>query len=257
MILLAAAWLAAGGSLYDQAVCRLLHERFSDTRISYVVIEARGGRVIDTRWPDAEAPVAVGSLVKPFTALAYGRSHGFRFPEYACRGAASGCWLPAGHGRVGIVTALAHSCNAYFDALAAEVPFGDIAGIANRFSIPPPPEASGPAAYVGRAGLWEIAPLAIARAYAELLADPEAAVIREGMAECVRAGTGRAVGRGLAKTGTAPCTHAPRAPGDGYAIGISRADPPALILLVRVHGSPGSVAAVTAGRMLRIVREGQ
>src|SRR3984885_2823191 len=57
----------------------------------------------------------------------------------------------------------------------------------------------------------------------------------------------------LVKTGTAPCTHSPRAPGDGFAIVLTHADQPKILLMVRVHGVPGAQAAKTAGLMLRRV----
>ncbi len=252
-----AAALAAGATLYDQAVVRLLHERFENSRVSYLLLDAASGRVVDSNWSGADAPVPAGSLVKPFTALAYGRVHGFRFPEHICRGSSDGCWLPGGHGRVDIVRALANSCNAYFDALAAHVPFADMAAVAQRFSLAPPPEEAPPAAYVGRAGLWKLEPLEIARAYAALASNAEAEIVLQGLAECARSGTGRAVHEGLAKTGTAPCIHEPKAPGDGYVIAMDRGGAAPRVLLVRVHGVPGAVAATTAAEIMRIVHQGR
>ena len=81
-----------------------------------------------------------------------------------------------------------------------------------------------------------------------------------GMAESARAGTGQGIGRGfrrtavLAKTGTAACTHG-RAPGDGFAVALVPADAPTMLLMVRVHGVPGSHAAVTAGQMLQRLQQ--
>ena len=199
----------------------------------------------------------MGSLVKPFTAVAYGESHGFRYPESVCRGSESGCWLPAGHGKVGIVEAIAQSCNSYFDALAAEMRLEDVAAVARRFSITPPPDDAPPAAYVGREGLWQLRPEETLRAFVALLADPSAAVVRRGMVESARHGTARALGEGLAKTGTAPCCHQPKAPGDGYVVAFDRAVAPHYALLVRVHGVPGAEAAVVDGQMMRVIREGK
>ena len=141
MIRAALALALGAASLYDQAVVTLLHERFRRDDVSYILIETSGGRIVDQQWPDASRPIAMGSLVKPFTTLAYGKSHGYRYPEFVCRGSESGCWLPSGHGKVGIVEAIAHSCNAYFDALAAQVRFEDVAAEAHRFSIAPPRRA--------------------------------------------------------------------------------------------------------------------
>lgn len=252
------AFVSSTALLWDQAVTRLLHERFSeDERLSYILVHAPESDVVDARWPQAQTPVSVGSLVKPFTAVAYGEAHHFRYPRHTCRGTASACWLPNGHGNIGIEEAIAQSCNAYFDALSAELRPADLAAVAKRFSIAPPPEEAPATAYTGRAGLWQIAPLDIARAYARLAFDPDAAVARAGMAESAHSGTGRALREGLAKTGTAPCTHHPQASGDGYAVALDRADSPAYVLLVRLHGVTGAEAAAAAARIMRIVREGR
>jgi len=72
-------------------------------------------------------------------------------------------------------------------------------------------------------------------------------------------GTGRKAGaalRGvslLAKTGTAPCDHARKKPGDGYALVLFPAEQPQFALLVQKHGSPGMEAAAAAGRLLRLI----
>jgi hypothetical protein len=59
----------------------------------------------------------------------------------------------------------------------------------------------------------------------------------------------------LVKTGTASCTHLRPAPGDGFAVALVPAEDPRLLLMVRVHGVPGSVATRTAGQMLRRIEE--
>jgi cell division protein FtsI/penicillin-binding protein 2 len=75
-----------------------------------------------------------------------------------------------------------------------------------------------------------------------------------------QSGTGEAVGRAveaevLVKTGTAPCAHARRSPGDGYAVVLYPATAPEIAFLVSVHGAPGSQAAARAGEMLRVLME--
>src|ERR1700723_1989908 len=55
----------------------------------------------------------------------------------------------------------------------------------------------------------------------------------------------------LANLSASPGTHSPRAPGDGFAIVLTHADQPKILLMVRVHGVPGAQAAKTAGLMLR------
>jgi len=246
--------VALAVSLYDQSLVKLLHERYSEPRLSYILVEAQEGAVVDARWPDSNSPVVFGSVMKVFTALAYGASHDSRFPSFNCAGSSAGCWLPRGHGRIGIAEAIAGSCNAYFDALARELSPGAMEATAARLGIAPPPET--PAAWVGRAGLWKVAPLDLARALLRLHGEPGAAPVLEGMRQCALKGTGRAIGAALAKTGTAPCTHSPQAPGDGFVVLLDGAEP-RYVLVVRVHGVPGSEAAVLAGAMLRLVRGGR
>jgi len=84
--------------------------------------------------------------------------------------------------------------------------------------------------------------------------------VRQGLALSAQKGTGKAAGASLphnavlAKTGTAPCTHAKKAPGDGFALVMSPADHPREVLLVRLHGRPGYIAAGVAGRMIAEVK---
>jgi urease beta subunit len=90
---------------------------------------------------------------------------------------------------------------------------------------------------------------------------PEVHEILNGMERSARLGTGAEVDRALkferalVKTGTAACTHLRHAPGDGFAIALVPQDDPRLLLMVRVHGVPGSQAAKTAGLMLRRIGE--
>jgi cell division protein FtsI/penicillin-binding protein 2 len=251
------ALLALGAaSLHDQSLTLLLREKTVDPRVSYLFADARTGRLLDSRWDAADAPAPLGSLVKPFTALAYGEAHHFEYPEVVCRGARDGCWLERGHGRIGLAEAVAHSCNAYFRVLAQRVDPDAIAILAQRMGLEPPPTPS-PDALVGLGGLWQVSPTAMLRGYRLLLADPNAAEISRGMALSVRHGTGRGAHAGLVKTGTAPCIHPRRATGDGYAIAFFPAGSPRYALLVRVHGVPGAEAAVELGRMLRLLGQGR
>lgn len=240
-------------SLPEQTAALVLERGFPGSEVSYLLLDAASGRVICSRWEHPESPVPVGSLVKPFTALAYGETHGHRFPAYTCRGDASQCWLPRGHGRMDISGAIAHSCNAYFLELARGVDAEALETVARRFSFNPPRPWSTPSVLIGLGETWGIAPLAIARAYGELAAramEPGIAEVRAGLALSARLGTGRGVGAGAyVKTGTAHCIHEPREAGDGYAIALYPADAHRFTLLVRVHGVPGAKAAVVCGRM--------
>lgn len=249
-------------SLFAQAASAMLRRDFSDPAISYLLLDASSGRVLAARWDYPETPIPVGSLVKPFTAMAYASSHRYRFPEHACAGGRT-CWLPRGHGRLDLTHAVAYSCNAYFRALAADVSGAQSEAAFRGFGLEPPPLGATPEQMVGLDDSWGVAPLHLARAYLELARRPWDPGVREvlaGMAESARAGTGQGIGRGLhagaalAKTGTAACTHG-GAPGDGFVVALWPADAPSLLLMVRVHGVPGSHAAVTAGRMLRRLTE--
>ncbi len=257
-------------SLFAQSASQALQRDFPSDDISFLLLDAQTGAVLASRWDHPETPIPLGSLVKPFIALAYGELHEFKYPAHICRGTRSGCWRPRGHGAVDLTSAIAYSCNSYFRILAANMTAAQIVPTATSFGLQPPaPGISGPAL----AGLsdhslnkhgfenqWLISPLNMAHAYLELIRrrdQPGVGLILSGMEQSARQGTGaevdRALGRfgALAKTGTAPCTHAKHAPGDGFTVALAPAERPQVLLLVRVHGVPGAQAAKTAGQMLR------
>jgi len=209
-------------------------------------IDLLTGAVIQEGWRD---PAPAGSLIKPFTAMAYAAGHGFVYPQFVCTPGA--CWLPAGHGRLGIREAVAYSCNAYFVKLASEIRAEDLAAMLRRFGLDPLPQTAGPDAFIGLGDTWRVKPLDLLRAYGELAsraAEPGVAELLEGMALSAKAGTGKVAGDGwLMKTGTAPCAHVHRAPGDGYALGMYPARHPRRAVLVRLHGGTGAEAAAFAG----------
>ena len=104
----------------------------------------------------------------------------------------------------------------------------------------------------------------MARAYLELVRRRDQPGVREilaGMAQSAEEGTGAQVDRALpfpgalVKTGTASCTHAKRASGDGFTVVMAPSDDPQVLLLVRVHGVPGAQAAKIAGQMLRHIEQ--
>ena len=250
----------AESSLFAQSASETLTRDFPSRDISFLLLDARTGRLLASRWERFDSPIPLGSLVKPFTALAYGEQHDFYYPAHICRGTSSGCWLPRGHGEVGLTSAITYSCNSYFRVLTADLTAADIAPIAARFGIEPPNrDASGPA-LMGIGSRWQISPTRMTRAYLELIRRRDQPGVREilaGMAQSAQHGTGAEVDRALpfpdalVKTGTAPCTHSPRAPGDGFVVVLTPADQPQILLMVRVHGVPGAQAAKTAGQMLR------
>jgi len=251
-------------SLFAQSAGQILNRDFPSGTISFLLLDAPTGRVLASRWDNPEAPIPLGSLVKPFTALAYGEHHGFRYPAHTCRGTATGCWLPRGHGNVDLPSAIAYSCNSYFRMLTAKMTAAEVSPTAMGFGLEPPaPGTAGPA-LAGLGNRWLISPLNMGRAYLELVRRRDQPGVREvlaGMAQSAEQGTGAEVDRALpypnalVKTGTAPCTHSKRAPGDGFAIVMAPSDDPQILLMVRVHGIPGAQAAKIAGQMLRRIEE--
>ncbi len=256
---------AQAPSLYEQSVAKAINERFTSADISYLLVDARTKTTIASRWPEIGRAVPPGSLLKPFAALAYAEGHGFKYPEFVCRGAADGCWYPRGHGRIGITQAVEFSCNAYFRQLSRLVSQEDLHAALRQVGMEDAPSLPAPSSLFGLGDAWKIPPGQLARAYLNLVAqadEPGVAPLVRGMALSAQAGTASAIGRALggraalAKTGTAPCVHARRAPGDGYVIALYPAESPRLLLLVRVHGVPGAEAAVTAGQILRVAADG-
>jgi len=247
-------------SLFAQSAGEALNRGFPGPDISFLLLDAHTGRVLASRWDRPDTPIPMGSLVKPFTALAYGEEHDFRYPSHTCRGTATGCWLPRGHGDVGLTAAIAYSCNSYFRMLTGNLTAGDVSTTANRFGIESPRRDAAGLQLAGLGTRWRTSPLRMARAYLELVRwrqHPAVTQILEGMAQSAEHGTGAEVHRALpapdvlVKTGTAACAHSRRGPGDGFAMTLMPADDPQILLLVRVHGVPGAQAAKTAGRMLR------
>lgn len=252
----------SGGSLYEQSIARVLESSFSSPAISYLLVDVQTGTVVASRWKERQRPVPLGSVVKPFTALAYAQRHEFRYPEFVCRGVASGCWLPRGHGHIGMAEAIAFSCNAYFRRLAWNMRGEDVSSVVRCLGIGARLEGLPGKALIGLGEGWKISPEEVLRAYCQLASqarEPGKAELVRGMALSAQAGTGKAVGRALGgaptlvKTGTAPCSHDGAAPGDGYVVALYPAELPRLALLVRVHGVPGARAAIVGGEMLRLV----
>src|SRR5215467_4819289 len=112
---------SAPKTLFSQSAIRILDHDFQDSGISYLLFDAETRVLLSSRWADAGRPIALGSLMKPFTALAYAEAHNFQYPTHVCKGEASGCWQIHPHGELDIVSATAVSCNSYFRALAASL----------------------------------------------------------------------------------------------------------------------------------------
>ena len=249
MIWTAPVSLLLASTLFDQSVVQILQRNFPEAQ--FILVETTRGQVIGSRWTDSTVPVPVGSLVKPFTAIAAGPSR----RSFQCDPAK--CWLQAGHGRLTLVQAIADSCNSYFLQLARGISEDQVRTVAQRYALPLPASMA-PEALTGFGADWLISPVVLAKAYGEIALAQEASTVREGMRESANHGTGKAIGlAALAKTGTAPCSHVQKAPGDGYVVVLYPARSPKYVLLVQVHGVSGAVAATTAGRMTTVLRDGK
>ncbi len=241
--------LLLAASLPEQSIGILIERAISDPDVSYLVLDTRTGQVIASRWIDPQRPIPMGSLVKPFTALAYGETHNFAFPEYTCRGR---CWLPGGHGRLNVEQAIANSCNSYFRELAAGVDPAGLAQVCRRLGLPLPAGRQG---LTGMGDSWKISPLDLARALGQLAGYAQAHEILAGMRQAARSGTAKAVGENaLAKTGTAECSHVPRELGDGLTVALFPAEAPRYTVLVRKNNTTGARAALVAGRIRSLIQ---
>lgn len=269
----------AQANLYGEAAQAMFNRDFPSPRVEYLLFDLRENRIEAMRWRHSDQPVPLGSLLKPFVALAYAdlqHSDASTFPVVTCHGASDGCWRALGHGPMTLERALAESCNAYFLALAREIAGSQdgaqaIAHIGNRYGLPSPVELTGrsitAADLIGLTATWRVSPPMLARAYAALLAEPLTPVtsrLRNGMRmAAARGGTASHVGIHaggvLAKTGTAPCVASVDEPcaasGDGLAIVAFPAEEPIQLLLVRKRGTTGAEAAATAGAMLSLLEQ--
>jgi len=207
----------------------------------------RGTRVC--RWERPGAAVSMGSLLKPFLVIAYAQTHN-RFPELVCRGAVDHCWLPRGHGRQNVVTALANSCNFYFRRIAADVNAAALRSICLSYGLESPEMGITADRLIGLGAGWPQRASAVLGAFVKLSqerSDPGTELALEGMHQCVERGTARGLGLNVrGKTGTAPCSHTPRSEGDGYLTVLYPLDRARLILLVRHCGTTGAHAAQLA-----------
>lgn len=226
----------------------------TDAKFEYAVLNLNSGNWLELHWANPKLGALPGSLLKIVPAMAHGLRHGGRFPEHECLGLKSGCWSPAAHGRVGIARAVAHSCNAYFLRLAQGLTYEDVCLAASALGV------RGPASddveeWIGRKAGWRVHPLGLVGAYARVVERQHEAAysgIMEGLRECAKTGTGRALGGiALAKTGTAGCEHSPRSPGDGWTVALWPPESPKFGAVGRACGEPGSHVA---GRLKSIIQ---
>jgi hypothetical protein len=249
---------------FSQAAKAALDRGFAGEEISYLLLDASGS-VLAERWP-SQQPISPGSLVKPFLAIAYGEQHDGRFPTVRCLGTRSRCWLPRGHGILGLEEAITQSCNTYFLELAKGLDRKRAAQTFARYGLAGPAPEAGGESLVGLSPAWKEPPLALARAYLAIEKEEHSDIqgrIVKGMLGSAARGTARGVDAALgedaalAKTGTAPCSHSPQGAADGFTVLLYPAAQPRLLLLVRVHGVTGAQSANVAGAMLRALGAGE
>lgn len=264
LLLYVASPAPAHPQLFSQSAIALLNRNFPSANLSYLLLDA-SGNVLAERW-STQQPVSPGSLVKPFLAIAYGEQHGGRFPTVRCLGTRSRCWLPRGHGSLGLEEAITQSCNAYFLELAAGLDRTRAVQSFARYGLAGPPAAASTESLVGLGSAWKESPLALANAYLQLVNEQQSPMQRRiirGMSGSAARGTARAIdaalgsNAALAKTGTAVCSHKPQAAADGFTVVLYPAEQPRLVLLVRVHGVTGAESAKTAAAILRSLGAGE
>jgi cell division protein FtsI/penicillin-binding protein 2 len=248
-------------SLFAQSSRALLQRDFSDPNISYLLVDAATGEQIAARWEDPDKPVPVGSLVKPFAALAYAQHHD-SFPKFICHGTSDRCWLPRGHGELNLTSAIAQSCNAYFRKLSRQLPREDVDDTIRRYGAGELRTDAPLNSFYGIEDAWRMSAHQVVSAFRKLATsqDRGAAEVRRGMLLSAKEGTSRVLshtihGGALAKTGTAPCSHLVKAPGDGFVVVMFPADSPKNILVVRLHGSTGAKSAEVAAKMLTLIED--
>jgi cell division protein FtsI/penicillin-binding protein 2 len=255
---------SAHSQLFSQSAIAVLNRDFPSANLSYLLLDASGNMVAE-RWP-TQQPISPGSLVKPFLAIAYGEQHNGLFPTVRCLGTRSRCWLPRGHGSLGLEGAITQSCNAYFLELAATLDRTSAQHFFARYGLSGPPTATANDSLVGLGSAWKESPRALANAYRQLVKEqqsPTQSRIVKGMNGSAARGTARAIdaalgsNAALAKTGTAACSHTPRAAADGFTVVLYPAAQPRLLLLVRVHGVTGAESAKTAAAILHALGAGE
>lgn len=213
--------------------------------LQWIGFHLNDGTVI-CKWRDPEVAVSMGSLLKPFLALAYAATHR-SYPTVYCAGARSGCWYPPGHGKQAFPDALANSCNTYFLRLTSLLDRAALETICLNYGLASPARSLTAEQLIGLGSGWRQSPLAAARAFGNLAAnrgEQKVDGVLAGMALCARSGTARRVNlQCYAKTGTALCSHQPRGSGDGYALAFYPLDEPRQLLFAQHHNQTGASTA--------------
>ncbi len=204
----------------------------------------------------SDAPLAVGSLQKPFVAKAWAAAHPGQRPPLLTCGPASHCWHRSGHGALGLSRALSVSCNAYFRRLATETRLEAIQSTLAQEGFQG--QLSGPDAALGLPGPSPVVirPSLLLEAYARLVREPwrEGEEVRQqvlaGLRAAAHSGTasGLALGGCWAKTGTLPAADGDPTKTRGLVLVL---DDAGRGILAELEPGTGREAAVALGRRLR------
>ena len=247
-----------------QSTLNRLWPSTTNPHLSWLVLDTTTGQLLAEQWPALDQPIPVGSLTKPFLALAYAATH-TTFPHITCHGNSGltpagqptdRCWLPRGHGQLNLQTALANSCNAYFLGLSRAIDPSALHTVTQTYSLPDPPLNATPATLIGLNATWQISPLTIARAYTKLISQPNAEPVLAGLHLATQQGTAIALRSedAVAKTGTAPCQKHCLITSDGLIIALTPAANPRILLFVRQQGATGATTAAIAAQMLHALK---
>ena len=206
----------------------------------------------------SDLALAVGSLQKPFVARAWAQAHpDLPSPRFTCTGGDT-CWLKKGHGELGLSTALARSCNAYFRYLAEATPLPQLVDSLGGAGFAPAPANADQAIGLAAPEPLRIRPSQLLDTYRELLREPwplgeplRREVLR-GLREGARSGTAGGLGAwGLwAKTGTVPLDAQHTV---GFALAL---DDGGLAMLARLRPGTGAQAATALAAPLAAHRRG-
>lgn len=219
----------------------------------YLALDLKNGNRVG-HWEAPDRAVSMGSLLKPFLMVAYSRTH-TRFPNLVCRGEADQCWLPQGHGRQDVVMALGNSCNFYFRQVAGGLNGAALESVCRSYGLETPAAGVSADELIGLGTGWPQRATTVVSAFARLAgegSEPGVQLALAGMKRSAEMGTARGLGlRARAKTGTAPCSHAPRSEGDGYVAVLYPLDQARMVLLTRQCGTTGAHTAQLAGPIVR------
>lgn len=246
---------SARGWLLSICAC-FLFAKAQAPRLQFWVRDASG---VLTQGALSDGPITVGSLQKPFVAQAWAAAHpGDPSPRFRCD-PGSGCWLPAGHGELGLASALALSCNTYFRQLAGSTPFANLdASLRAAGFTRGPSSAEEAIGLPGAGGPLRIRPSVLLAAYARLTRAPWPTgesirtEVLAGLREAGLEGTAKALGqRGYwAKTGTVPASDGNPLHTCGLALAV---DDSGWAILARLEPGTGrEAAAAMADTLMRL-----